>query len=88
MIQIISWSEAAERIGELLESGQYATNVELEEAAGYERQNVAQSIWYLYHDLSDVYKRQEYFLYIAVMHYGVWLLIFWKGADANEVSFS
>ena len=23
--------------------------------------------------------------YIAVMHYGVWLLIFWKGADANEV---
>ena len=25
--------------------------------------------------------------YIAVMHYGVWLLIFWKGADANEISF-
>ena len=24
--------------------------------------------------------------YIAVMHYGVWLLIFWKGADANEIS--
>ena len=26
--------------------------------------------------------------YIAVMHYGVWLLIFFvKGADANEISF-
>ena len=24
--------------------------------------------------------------YIAVMHYGVWLLIFMKGADANEIS--
>lgn len=61
MIQIISWSEAAERIGELLESGQYATNVELEEAAGYERQNVAQSIWYLYHDLSNEAKEMGFF---------------------------
>lgn len=26
--------------------------------------------------------------YIAVMHYGVWLLTFFvKGADANEISF-
>ena len=25
--------------------------------------------------------------YIAVMHYGVWLLIFCEGADANEISF-
>ena len=49
-VQILSWSEAAERIRELLESGQYAMNVELEEAAGYERLTVAQSIWYLYHD--------------------------------------
>lgn len=25
--------------------------------------------------------------YIAVMHYGVWLSYFVKGADANEISF-
>ena len=24
-------------------------------------------------------------VYIAVIHYGLWLLIFLKGADANEV---
>ena len=35
--QVISWESAAERIGELLESGQFASNVELAEAAGYER---------------------------------------------------
>lgn len=68
MIQIISWSEAAERIGELLESGQYATNVELEEAAGYERQNVAQSIWYLYHDLSDEAKEMGFFPSLSEIH--------------------
>ena len=34
--QVISWESAAERIGELLESGQFASNVELAEAAGYE----------------------------------------------------
>ncbi|MCC2257824.1 hypothetical protein AAAT94_12735 [Intestinimonas aquisgranensis] len=33
--QVISWESAAESIGELLESGQFTTNVELTEAAGY-----------------------------------------------------
>ena len=35
--QIIPWEDAASRIGELLEQGKFATNVELEEAVGYER---------------------------------------------------
>ena len=51
--QIVSWQEAAERIGNLLEKGEYATNVELVEAPGYERTKVAVSFWYLYHDLSE-----------------------------------
>ena len=50
---IVSWQEAAERIGQLLESGEYATNVELVEAPGYERQQLAESLWYLYHDFAD-----------------------------------
>ena len=68
MVQILSWSEAAERIGELLESGQYAMNVELEEAAGYERLTVAQSIWYLYHDLSDEAKEMGFFPSLSEIH--------------------
>lgn len=41
--QVISWESAAERIGELLESGQFASNVELAEAAGYERSLLSES---------------------------------------------
>ena len=51
--QVISWESAAERIGELLESGQFASNVELAEAAGYERSLLSAKIWYLYHDFSE-----------------------------------
>ena len=51
--QVISWERAAERIGELLESGQFASNVELAEAAGYERSLLAEKLWHLYHDFSD-----------------------------------
>ena len=59
--QMIPWEDAASRIGELLEQGKFATNVELEEATGYERMGVAQSIWYLYHDLSDEARNMGFF---------------------------
>ena len=59
--QVIPWEDAVSRIGELLEQGKFATNVELEEAAGYERMGVAQSIWYLYHDLSDEARNMGFF---------------------------
>ena len=35
--QVIPWERAAERIGELLEAGQFASNVELLEAESHER---------------------------------------------------
>ena len=59
--QIIPWEDVAKRIGELLENGQYATNVELVEAPGFEREKMAQSIWYLYHDLSDEAREMGFF---------------------------
>ena len=51
--QVISWQAAAERIEELLENGQFASNVELTEAEGYERSLLAEKLWHLYHDFSD-----------------------------------
>ncbi len=51
--KVVSWQETAARIGQLLEQGKYATNVELAEAPGHERMELAQSLWYLYHDLSE-----------------------------------
>ena len=58
--QVISWEGAAERIGELLESGQFASNVELAEAEGYERLQLAEKFWNLCHDLSDRAKESGY----------------------------
>ena len=58
--KVVSWQEAAERIGELLEQGEYATNVELAEAPGHERMELAQSLWYLRGDLSDEANEQGY----------------------------
>ena len=46
--QIVSWETVAERIGELLENGRFATNVELVEASGYERQKLAESLWHFF----------------------------------------
>ncbi len=64
MTQILSWSDAARRINELLENGEFATNVELLEAQDYERDRVSESLWYLYHDLSEEGKAQGYFDFI------------------------
>ncbi len=58
--QVISWESAAERIGELLESGQFASNVELAEAAGYERSLLSEKLWYLYHDFSEEAREAGY----------------------------
>ena len=54
--QILSWEDATKRIGELIEQGQFATNVELAEAPGYERQKTAERLWYIARDISDEYR--------------------------------
>ncbi|EJU24445.1 hypothetical protein HMPREF1152_1247, partial [Mogibacterium sp. CM50] len=59
--QILSWSDAAKRINELLDNGEFATNVELSEAYDYDRDRISESLWYLTHDLSDEGKEQGYF---------------------------
>ena len=48
------------RIGELLESGQFASNLELAEAAGYERSLLSEKLWHLYHDLSEDARKAGY----------------------------
>ena len=58
--QVISWESAADRIGQLLQTGQFATNVELSEAEGYERSLLAEKFWNLYHDFSDEARESGY----------------------------
>lgn len=55
---VLSWEEAATRIGEMLDEGVFATNVELAEAAGLERKLLSERIMYIKHDLSDDFKER------------------------------
>ena len=58
--QVITWQDVAVRISELMDSGAYASNVELAEAGQHERMQLAQALWYLKHDLSDEAREQGY----------------------------
>ena len=58
--QVLAWQDAAVRISELMDSGAYASNVELAEAGQHERMQLAQALWYLKHDLSDEAREQGY----------------------------
>ena len=66
--QIISWKTVEKRIGELLEGGQFATNVELAETVSYERKDIAQSVWYLFHDLSEEARKKGFFPSLSGFH--------------------
>ena len=57
--QVISWEAAAERIGQLMDEGKYATNVELAEAELHERTQLSHKLWYLRGDLSDEAREQN-----------------------------
>ena len=51
--QIILWEAAAERIGQLMDEGKFASNVELAETELHERTELSHKLWYLRGDLSD-----------------------------------
>ena len=59
-VQVITWQDAADRISQLIDSGVYASNVELAEAEGHERIQLAQSLWYLKHDFSEEAQAEGY----------------------------
>ena len=58
--QVISWADAAERTEELLDSGAFATSLEVTEASRNERLRIAAEVWELYHDFSDEAKSLGY----------------------------
>ena len=68
--QVITWKDAAARISQLMEQGKYAANMELAEAPGHERAELAQAVWYLRHDLSDEAAAQGYLSCLSDMRGG------------------
>ena len=51
--QRIAWADAAQRIGELLESGEFLGMMELAQTPVHERSMAAQGLWYMYHDMAE-----------------------------------
>ena len=68
--QVVSWEAAAERIGQLMEQGQFASNVEVIEAESYERTKLAEALWYHYGDISDEAREQGYMSTLADHRHG------------------
>ena len=51
--QIVSWKDLANNINNLLDRGEFASNVEVIESATYEREKIAETLLYLKRDLTD-----------------------------------
>jgi N12 class adenine-specific DNA methylase len=51
--QVISWSDVANRIEELLRDGQFVPQDTLDRAEGFEKLEIAKRLWYLHQDFSD-----------------------------------
>lgn len=51
--QIVSWKHLANNINNLLDRGEFASNVEVIESATYEREKIAEKLLYLKRDLTD-----------------------------------
>ena len=51
--QRIAWADAARRVGELLESGEFLGMMELAQTPVHERSMAAQGLWYMYHDMAE-----------------------------------
>ena len=66
--QVIRWTDAAERVEELLDGGTFATNLEVTEALRYERLSIAVAVWNLYHDFSDEAKSRGYLSCLGNIH--------------------
>lgn len=62
--QIVSWKDLANNINNLLNRGEFASNVEVIESATYEREKIAEKLLYLKRDLSDETKDR----YLAILN--------------------
>lgn len=58
MSQLLTWEDAAKRIGDLMESGQYLSMLELASAPIHERKRLAESLWYMSRDMAS--EAEEY----------------------------
>lgn len=56
---LLTWEDAAKRIRELLDSGRYMPQAELDRVEDFEYQEIANSLWYLRQDFGEGTKEQQ-----------------------------
>lgn len=58
---MLSYEDAANRVSKLLQAGRYASSEELADAKPNEYRELAEDIWYTYHDASETARQQGFF---------------------------
>lgn len=58
--KVLSWEDMTIRINELLDRGEFASNVELDKSFAYEKNKLSESINFMYRDISQEYEN-DYF---------------------------
>lgn len=57
----ITWEQAAERISEMLENGEYCSQDIIDRAADVEMDDISDSLWFLHQDINEEY-RNDFFI--------------------------
>lgn len=58
---VLTYEDAANRVAKLLQAGRYASSEELADAKPNEYREMAEDIWYTYHDASETARQQGFF---------------------------
>ena len=58
---VLTYEDAANRVSKLLQAGRYASSEELADAKPNEYRELAEDIWYTYHDASETARQQGFF---------------------------
>ena len=58
---VLTYEDAANRVAKLLQAGRYASSEELADAKPNEYRELAEDIWYTYHDASETARQQGFF---------------------------
>ena len=58
---VLTYEDAANRVAKLLQAGRYASSEELADAQPNEYRELAEDIWYTYHDASETARQQGFF---------------------------
>ncbi|MBR4766090.1 MAG: hypothetical protein IK085_04915, partial [Clostridia bacterium] len=64
--KLLTWEWVAQRVTDLLEKGEFTTDIELRDAPFLERKQIAESVWYFERDLTE--EGSKYFTCFSMLN--------------------